>query len=105
MSLVERASAEDGNDFLSVPLTAALFGKKKLEISPQRDVIESDVRFLQDIGPTAKSALKDGIRPRINALFRKAARRIEERSDTLDELRPVLEFVARGYAPAWLLLA
>jgi len=105
MSLVERISAEDGNDFLSVPLTAALFAKKKLEVSPQRDVIESDVRLLQDIGPTAKSALKEGIRPRINALFRKVARRIEDNSDTLDELRPVLEFVARAYTPAWLLLA
>ena len=105
MSLVERIAAEDGNDFLGVPLTAALFGKKKLETSPQRDVIESDVRFLQDIGPTAKSGLREGIRPRINTLFRKVAKKIEENSDTLDELRPVLEFLARAYAPAWILLA
>ncbi len=105
MSLIERLSAEDGNDFLSVPLSAALFGKKKLETSPQRDVIESDVRFLQDIGPTAKSGLKEGIRPRINALFKKVAKKIEDKSESIEHLRPVLEFMAQGYPQAWLWLA
>jgi NB-ARC domain len=105
MSLVERLSAGDGKDFLSVPLTAAIFAKKKLDFSPQRDVIESDVRFLQDIGPTAKSGLKDGIGPRITAFFRRVAKRIEDGQDNLEQLRPVLEYVARNYPPAFLLLS
>jgi hypothetical protein len=46
MSLIERMRAQDGNDFVGVPLTAALFGRKKLEVNPHRELIESDIRFL-----------------------------------------------------------
>jgi hypothetical protein len=105
VSLIERVPAPDGADFLSVPLTAALFGMKKLAVSPRRIVIENDIKFLQDIGPTAVGTLKAGIRPRIQSLFRLVAKRISETSASLDEMRPVLEFVARSYVPAWLMLA
>ncbi len=105
VSLIERAAAKDGTDFLEVPLTAALFGRRKLEVSPERTLIESDIRFLQDVGATAASGLKEGIRPRVEAFFRKAARKVSEGSATLKELRPVLEFFAGGYPPAWLLLS
>lgn len=105
MSFVERSRAPDGNDFLGVPLTAALFGKKKLEVDPYRELIEGDVRFLQDVGATTTTGLKEGIGPRIFAFFKKMARRISDGSASLDEMRPMLEFVARSYHPAWLLLA
>jgi hypothetical protein len=58
MSLVDRTTAPDGADFLGVPLTAALFGLKKLAVSPNRALIENDIKFLQDIGPTATAGLK-----------------------------------------------
>ena len=104
MSLVERTPALDNQDFLEVPVTAALFGKKKFEVSPQRQLIEDDIRFLQDIGSTT-SKDKEGIGPRIKTFFTKSARRIGERTVSLDEIRPVLEYVARGYTPAWLFFA
>jgi hypothetical protein len=105
MSLIEQARAQDGNDFLGVPLTAALFGMKKLEVSPHRELIESDIWFLQDIGATTMTGLKQGIRPRIVAFFKMMAKRISDGGASFDEMRPVLEFVARSYSPAWLLLA
>ena len=105
MSFIERRVASDGTDFLEVPLTAALFGKRKLEVSAHRPVIESDIRFLQDIGATATSGLKDGIRPRVESFFKRASRKISDGVARLDELRPILEFFARGYPPAWLLLS
>src|SRR5665213_576854 len=105
MSLIERTPAPDGMDFLGVPLTAALFGSKKLAVSPTRIAIENDIRFLQDIGPTAVMTLKEGIRPRIQSLFRLVTKRINEKSTSLEDMRPVMEFVARNYAPAWLMLA
>lgn len=105
MSLVERTTADDGADFLGVPLTAALFGGRKLKVSPNRTLIEDDIRFLQDIGSTSSSGLKDGIHPRMVSFFRKIAKRISEGSIDLDQMRPVLEFLARGHAPAWLLLS
>ena len=105
MSLIERTSAGDESDFLEVPLVAALFGLRKLEVTPSRAVIETDIRFLQDIGTTATSGLKDGIRPRVEAFFKKAAKRIGGGSVSLEELRPVLEFLARRYPPGWLLMS
>jgi len=105
MSLVERATGGDGTDFLGVPLTAALFGRRKLDVSPSRTMIEEDIRFLQDIGATTALGLKDGIRPRMVSFFRKTAKKISEGSVDLEQRRPVLEFLARRYAPAWLLLS
>ena len=105
VSLVERTTAGDGKDFLEVPLPAALFGRRKLEVNPERALIEDDIRFLQDVGATTGSGLKDGIGPRVRTFFAKAARRISEKSATLEALTPILEFLARGYPPAWLLLA
>ena len=57
MSLVERAHAGDNTDFLGALPTAALFGSKKLfEVSPHRQLIEDDVRFLQDLVPRPRLA-------------------------------------------------
>jgi NB-ARC domain len=105
MSLVERPRAGDNTDFLGVPLTAALFGSKKLEVSPYRQLIEDDVRFLQDLGATTTAGLREGIRPRMVAFFRKMAKLIGDSNASFQQMRPVLEFVARSYPPAWLLLA
>jgi hypothetical protein len=105
MSLVERSRAQDSSDFLGVPLTAALFGKKKLEVDPYRDLIEIDIRFLQDIGATTTTGLKEGIHPRIVSFFKKMAKRVSDGAASFEEMKPMLEFVARSYHPAWLLLA
>lgn len=105
MSLVERTMAADQTTFLSVPLAAALFGVKKFEVSPYRQLIEDDVRFLQDLGATTATGLREGLHPRIVAFFRKAAKMIGEGGVSFEEMCPVLEFIARSYSPAWLLLA
>ncbi|MFB9941670.1 tetratricopeptide repeat protein [Gluconobacter oxydans] len=103
--MVERLTAGDGSDFLEIPLTAATFGKSKLEVSPIRASIENDVRFLQDVGATAATGLKDGLAPKIDALFRKIARKATVEISTLDDARPVMEFLASHHPRAWLLLA
>ena len=94
MSLIERTKADDGTDFLEVPLTAAIFGKRKLTVSPFRK-----------IGPTAKSGLKVGMGPRIESFIGKIARRLVEGSGEISELRAMLEFLARRHPPSWLRLA
>lgn len=105
MSLIERSTASDGADVLGMPLSAALFGKRKLDVSPIRTVIEDDVRFLQDIGAMAESALGAGVGTRLESFFRKTARRINSQGLDFEKTRPVLEFLARGYPRAWLWLA
>jgi hypothetical protein len=105
MSLVQRTTAQDQTDFLDTPLTAAIFGVRKLRVSPIRMIIESDISLLQDLGPTASTSLKEGLRPRIETLFRKVAARIGSGTTSLASMLGILEFIARSYPPAWLLLA
>jgi hypothetical protein len=104
-SFVERTVANDHNAFLDVALVASVFGRRKLEITPMRPAIDADVEFLQQIGATSTSALRHGIRPRIEKLFQSIASRLSAGRVTLDDVVPSLEFVCRQYAPAWLMLA
>ncbi len=105
MSLIERTLAPDQTDFLGVPITAALFGEKKLRVSPDRLLIQDDIRFLQDFSPTARTSLKIGSDPRIRSFFKKVANRISGGSISIEKIRPMLEFIAQQYPQAWLLLA
>src|SRR5262249_52436227 len=70
-----------------------------------RELIEADIRFLQGLGATVKTGLKEGIGPHIAAFFRQVAKRISDGSASLTDMTPLLEFIARSYSPAWLLLA
>ncbi|MCF1466626.1 hypothetical protein FS764_06830 [Agrobacterium vitis] len=105
MSLVQRMTAPDSSEFLDVPLTAAIFGSRKLAVSPIKIIIENDIRLLQDLGTSSINSLREGVHPRIISLFAKAASRISDGKQNLVDVQNVLEFVAQSYAPAWLLLA
>jgi hypothetical protein len=67
--------------------------------------ISITMQVLQDVGATTITGLKDGIRPRMVGFFQRIAKRIAAGTASFHEMRPVLEFVARNYHPAWLLLA
>ena len=105
MSLVESTFDDLGYEILEVPLSAALFGKRKLQVSPMRGIIEADMRFLQELGAVTFRSAKISIRPQIETFFRKAAKRITEGSLPFDEISPVLEFLSRGFPDAWILLS
>jgi hypothetical protein len=104
-SFVELAlGQEEGEEFLSVPLAAAVFGRTKLAVSPMKGGIEADTQLLQAFGAAQQVDIRHGLGPRIERLFRSISNRIATDA-TLDEHLPMLEFVARRYPPAWLLLA
>jgi hypothetical protein len=105
MSLIQRTTAGDGTDFLDVPLVAAVFGLKKLGVSPFRASVEADVHMLREIGPTTETSLTQGIRPRIERLFGFVADQISSGKTNLDDMQPILELISRNYPPGWLLLA
>lgn len=105
MSLVESTFDDLNYEILEVPLSAALFGKRKLQVSPMRGIIEADTKFLQEIGAVTSRSSKVSIRPQIETFFKKAARRINEGSLPFDEISPVLEFLSRGFPDAWILLS
>ena len=91
--------------FLSVPLAAALFGKQKLSASPDKSAVDADLALLRQFGAMQKSDIQHGLEPRIASVFRYVASEISRGRMRLDEIEPMLEFLARRWNPAWLHLA
>jgi hypothetical protein len=96
---------KDRELFLNVPLAASIFGKRKLAVSPMKSAAEADKQLLLAFGAAQYSDIKHGIAPRIERLFRHIANLISQGKGDLNEHRSMLEFIARKYHPAWLLLA
>ena len=94
-----------GDEFLIVPLVAAVFGKRKLSVSPMKNAVDADMRFLQAFGTTQHSDIQRGVDLPIKRLFRHLGERVSQRPEELNNYLPMLEFIARQYPPAQLLLA
>ena len=105
MSFVERISGADGEEFLRVPLSASLFCKRKLDVSPDHALIEEDYRFLYDFGATAVNARNPDFFGRISSFFKKTARKIGENGLDIEAVRPIAEFLASNYPRGWLLMS
>jgi hypothetical protein len=99
------ASERDNESFITVPLVAAIFGKRKLAASPMKTAVEADTQILHAFGAAQSGDTRLGVAPRIAKLFRHVAERVGQHREELDEYLPMLEFIARKYPPAWLLLA
>ena len=107
MSFIEETSFEsiESRVELSVPLSARLFGRRKLTVSPLRASINADSELLQLVGPMNQANDMKGIEPRVRRLFNHAARRISERQITLEEIVPVLEYVSSRVGVGWIFMA
>jgi hypothetical protein len=104
-SLVEVVTAGDeGIEFLSVPLAAALFGRKKLITSPMKIAIDADLELIRGFGPTTTTDLGHGLASRIDRLARAVATDADNSTDLAQKLA-VLEYIASEYPYAWLKLA
>jgi len=104
-SFVEARASADGDIFLTVPLVAAIFGKRKLAVSAEKTLVESNTEILRFLGAAQKTDIQHGIGPRVRAMFGHIAEKVSRNSEKLMEYLPVMEFVANRYPPAWLLLA
>ena len=106
VSFVDEYTAEaDTISFYSVPLVAAVFGKRKLAVSPDRAAIEEDIRYLHRFGAIRPPEVQQGIRPRISAFFASLSDDLEKGELDLNKESPTLELIARHYPPAWLLVS
>ncbi|MEU5912893.1 ATP-binding protein [Micromonospora sp. NPDC047527] len=105
LSLVETTFEEATKaDYLSVPLAAALFGRRKLVTSPLKIAIEADLELIRGFGATSTVDLARGLGPRVDRLVRAIASR-ERRGVDLEQEFAVIEYIASSYPPAWLNLA
>ncbi len=98
-------SEQDDGVFLTIPLVAALFGRRKLKVSPHKAAVEADTNLLHMFGAAQQSDIRHGIGPRIERMFRDVSERLAEDNENLDDYLPMLEFLAARYPRAWMLLA
>lgn len=104
-SMIDMSVSEDRSVFLMVPLVASVFGRRKLAVSPWRSAIEADRELLQAIGVAQPQETQQGIGPRIHRMFRTFAQKSASSPDAMQTYLPIMQFIARKYAPAWLYLS
>ena len=103
-SFVDQIISSDEKDaFVGVPLAAAMYGRRKLEVSPFKVAVEEDRKILMEFG--AGNDVEKGILPRIENLVRAVAIRASSSPKTLEERLPVLEYLATKAPKAYLRLA
>jgi tetratricopeptide (TPR) repeat protein len=105
-SLIETIkSSGDDSYFISVPFSAAIFGKKKLSVDPLKAAIEADTILLQSFGAGTVDDVKLGLKPRVEKLFSEVAKRISNTKIPLENYIPILEFICAKYHDSWILLS
>ena len=106
-SLVEHIISEEENEeeFVGVPLAAAIFGRRKLERSPFRMEINEDRRLLMEFGPGRRQDVRSGIMPRVDRLIREVAKRASNDPGAVESMLPVLEYIAGRVPRVYLRLA
>lgn len=109
-ALVQYSMAElhtaptDQQLFIRLPLVASAFGKKKLNVSPLRTSILSDVELLQMLGPSRSDDIHLGLANKLEKFISNIAHRVDE-GKSFDDYAPIVEMICRAFAPGWLMLA
>ena len=105
-SLVESTTSSiDGERFVGVPLAAAVYGQRELEISPFKVAVEEDRRILMEFGAGKREDSHRGVYPRIENLVRTVARRVANNPLELPNAFPILEYLANRFPTTYLRLA
>ncbi|WP_143592226.1 NB-ARC domain-containing protein [Thioalkalivibrio halophilus] len=105
-SLTEEVlSSTEDEIFVGIPLAAASFGRRKLEVSPFKVAVEQDRKLLMEFGAGDKESSRHGVMPRIDRLVGVAAQRAADNPEALDAFIPVLEFLGSRIPEAYLRIA
>lgn len=94
----------DNQEFISLPLVASVFGKKKLNVSPFKTAVQLDVETLQMLGPSRRGDVHLGLAKRLERFIENISCRIDA-GESFENYSPILEMICRAYNPGWLLLA
>lgn len=104
-SMAESQTAPaDSQEFISLPLVASIFGKKKLNISPFYAAVQADTEVLQMLGPSRRGDIHLGLAKKLERFIANVSRRVDA-GESFDGFAPILEMICRAYNPGWLLLA
>ena len=103
-SLAQSVKSEDQQEFIELPLTASIFGKKKLKISPHKSKIEEDVRLLQLFGPIGSNNISLNFYNRLEAFIKNVSIKIDN-GESFEKYESILNIICQVYNPGYLLLA
>lgn len=95
---------EEHESFIVVPLSAAIFGRKRLQASPWKLSVQANMELLLLFGAGQKAEISRGIGPRVERFFRRVAS-LSSSGQSIEQYLPILEYLSRRYARGWLLLA
>lgn len=102
LSLIEEHKSPDGNEtFLSVPLAAMAFARRKLNASSLKATIDADTRLLQAFGAARRADVQGGVAPRIRRLVGELSSRIGNGSESAASYLPMLEFLGARVPACW----
>lgn len=105
-SLIEEVVPQTESErFVGVPLAAATYGRRKLEVSPFKVAVEEDRKLLIEFGAGKREDVQHGVLPRIDRFVRTVATRATEDPAALDRFVPILEYVASRVPKAYLYLS
>ena len=107
MSFVEEFGPDvPGSDvWLAVPLSARLFGLRKLRVSPWRVPVKTDSEFIRLFGAVSQRNDPQRVEPRVHRMFTDAARGIEKGHIQLDAVIPILEYISGKFSVGWIFMA
>jgi hypothetical protein len=109
-SLLQYSMAEiyvtqsDKQEFISLPLVASVFGKKKLNISQSKASIQADVEILQMMGPSRRDDVTLSLARKLENFIGNISRRVDS-GESFDTFMPIVEMICRAYNPGWLIVA
>ncbi|MBL7854723.1 MAG: hypothetical protein JNL17_09995 [Cyclobacteriaceae bacterium] len=103
-SFIELLRTENEDVFISVPLAAFEFGRKKLTVSPLKSKIQLDIQLLNYFGVTNHSEIEKGATPKVEFFLKGITGAIKIGKLDIEKCDPILHFICRRYPKGWLLL-
>ncbi|PPD31413.1 MAG: hypothetical protein CTY19_14130 [Methylomonas sp.] len=97
-------SSSEEQEFISLPLVAGVFGKRKLKISPFKAAIQIDVDILQMFGSSRRDDINLGLARRLEKFIANIAKRVDS-GESYDNYASILEMICRTYNLGWLIMA
>lgn len=105
-SLVElKEASSDGSVFLSVPMTASIYGARKLETEPKESAVMLFVQKLRMFGSLQESDIRHGLEAPIKRFFSRLSIEIEQRRVNIGDYAECLDILAHSYPKVLLLRA
>ena len=97
-SFIERRYSDDDQEFIYMPLAARLYGKSKLPTSEFRSNVQRDAELLKKFDLAGQNNLP---RAAIEKFIEELSIQISSGRRTLEDTRPMVEFLADSQSIAW----